>query len=118
MLRYKICFSSLFLSAGLMVLSATDVPARELQNASVDIHTADLDLASANGRAVLDARIDHAVNQICGNPHARSTWEEANYANCSKQARADVRARVDAVVAAAEDARKMAGGTVSPAGLR
>lgn len=114
MLLHKVCFSSLFLSAGLMLVSATGVPAREMQDASVEIHTADLDLASAQGRAVLDARIDHAVNQICGNPHSRSTWDEANYANCSKQARADVQGRVDAVVAAAESARKMASERTAP----
>jgi UrcA family protein len=110
MLRRKICFSSLILSAGLMVLSATDLPAREMERTSVNVHTADLNLASDQGRAVLDARIAHAVNQICGDPHARSTWDQANYANCSKQARADVQARVDAAVAAAENARRMAGG--------
>ena len=109
MSRHKICFGSLILSAGLMVMSATDLPAREIESASVDVHTADLNLASDQGRAVLEARIAHAVNQICGDAHARSTWDQANYANCSKQARADVQARVDAVVAAAENARKMAG---------
>ena len=118
MLRHRMYFGSLFLSAGLMVLSATDLPARELQNVSVDVHTADLDLASTAGRAVLDARIGHAVNQICGNSHARTTWEQANYANCSKQARADVQAHVDAVIAAAENARKMAGGGAASIGLR
>jgi len=118
MLRSKLSFGSLFLSAGLMILSATDVPARELQSASVNVHTADLDLASAQGRAVLDARIVHAVNQICGDSHARTTWEQANYADCSKQARADVQAHVDAVIAAAENARKMAGGGAASAGMR
>ena len=118
MLRSKLCFGSLFLSAGLMILSATDVPARELQNVSVDVHTADLDLASTAGRAVLDARIGHAVDQICGTSHARTTWEQTNYANCSSRARADVQAHVDAAVAAAENARKMAGGGAAPVGLR
>lgn len=115
MLRRKICFSSLILSAGLMVLSATDLPAREIERASVNVHTADLNLASDQGRAVLEARVTHAVNQICGGPHARSTWDQANYANCSKQARADVQGRVDAAIADAENARKIAsGGVASP----
>ena len=114
MLHHKICFSSLFLSAGLMVLSATDLPAREMQNASVDVHTADLNLGSEQGRTVLEARITHAVNQICGDSHSRSTWDQQNYANCSKQARADVQARVDAVIAAADNARRMAGDRTVP----
>jgi UrcA family protein len=118
MLRSKLCFGSLFLSAGLMILSATDVPARELQTTSVNIHTADLNLTSLEGRMVLEARINHAVDQICGDAHDRSTWAQANYAACAKQARADVQAHVDAVIAAAENARKMAGGTAVQSGLR
>jgi UrcA family protein len=114
MLRHSIRYGSLALSAGLMLLSATNLPARELRTASVNVHTADLDLASEEGRALLEARITHAVDQICGDPHSRSTWEEVNYANCSKQARADVRARVDAAIAAAENSRKMAGMAASP----
>ena len=113
MLRSKL-FCSLFLSAGLMALSATDLAARELQSTSVDVHTADLDLASDQGRAVLDARISHAVDRICGNAHSRSTWEEQSYADCAKETRAEVRAQVDAVIAAAENARKMAGGGSMP----
>ena len=113
MLRF-VRFSPLMLSAGLMLLSATNVPAREVEKASVDVHTADLDLASDAGRAVLDARISHAVDRICGNNHSRSTWEEQNYADCAKETRAQVRTQVDAVIAAAENARKMAGGVSEP----
>jgi UrcA family protein len=118
MLRSKLSFGSLFLSAGLMILSATDVPAHEIQTTSVNVHTADLNLTSLEGRLVLDARISHAVNQICGDAHARSTWDQANYANCATKARAEVQAKVDATVAAAENAHRMAGGGGMPAGLR
>ena len=114
MLRHSVRFSSLALSAALLLLSATNLPAREMQTASVHVDTADLDLASEQGRAVLDARIAHAVDRICGDAHSRSTWEEANYANCSRQARADVKARVDAAIAAAENNRKMAGVRTAP----
>ena len=118
MSRSKLSFGSLFLSAGLMILSATDVPAHEIQTASVNVHTADLNLTSLEGRLVLEARISHAVNQICGDAHARSTWDQANYANCATKARAEVKSKVDAAVAAAENARKMAGGSGVPVGLR
>ena len=114
MLRHSIRYGSLALSAGLMLLSATDLPAREIRTASVDVRTADLNLTSQEGRAVLEARIAHAVDQICGDPHSRSTWEEMNYANCSKQARADVKSRVDAAIAAAENSRRMAGMAAAP----
>ena len=118
MLRSKLSFGSLFLSAGLMILSATGVPARELQTASVNVHTADLNLTSLEGRLVLEARINHAVDQICGDAHARSTWDQANYAGCATKARGEVKAKVEAAVAAAENARRMAGVGGMPAGLR
>jgi UrcA family protein len=79
------------------------------QASKVDVRVADLDLASDSGRAVLDQRIGHAVDRICGSSHARSTSEEANYMTCSKAARAEVQSKVDVLVAAAENARKMAG---------
>jgi len=94
-------------SAALMLAASASLASA--QTRSIGIDASDLDLASNAGRAVLEQRVDHAVDNICGSPHARSTWEQANYATCSKAARADVRSRVDAMVAAAENARKMAG---------
>lgn len=79
------------------------------QTRSIGIDASDLDLASNAGRAVLEQRVNHAVDNICGSAHSRSTWEQVNYAACSKAARADVQTRVDAMVAAAENARRMAG---------
>ncbi len=79
------------------------------QTRSIGIDTSDLDLASKTGRAVLQQRIGHAVDNICGSPHTRSTAEQVNYASCSAAARTDVQTKVDAMVAAAENARKVAG---------
>lgn len=94
-------------SAALMLVVSTGFVSA--QTRSIGIDAGDLDLASNAGRAVLEQRISHAVDTICGSPHARSTWEQVNYASCSKAAHADVRSKVDAMVAAAENARKMAG---------
>lgn len=94
-------------TAALMLAVGTGFAAA--QTRSIGIDASDLDLASNAGRAVLEQRVNHAVDNICGSPHARSTWEQVNYATCSKAARADVRSKVDAMVAAAENARKMAG---------
>ena len=113
-MQHSIRFSHLALSAALVLLSATGLSAREMEKASISVHTSDLDLASEAGQATLEARVSHAVDQLCGNAHSRSTWEEQNYASCSREARAEVRAQVDAVVAAAENARRMAGGSSAP----
>ena len=94
-------------SAALMLAATTSLASA--QTRSIGIDASDLDLASNSGRAVLEQRVNHAVDNICGSPHARSTWEQVNYAACSKAARADVQTKVDSMVAAAENARKMAG---------
>ena len=94
-------------SAALMLAAATSFASA--QTRSIGIDASDLDLASNAGRAVLEQRIGHAVDNICGSSHARSTWEQVNYASCASAARAEVRSKVDAMVAAAENARKMAG---------
>jgi UrcA family protein len=100
--------------ASAALLLAASAGFASAQTRSIGIDASDLDLASDAGRAVLQQRIGHAVDNICGSPYARSTWEQVNYAACSKAARADVQTKIDAMVAAAENARKMAGtrGTV------
>jgi len=100
--RFKILVSAaLMLAASASIVSA--------QTRSIGVDASDLDLASDAGRAVMQQRIGHAVDNICGSPHARTTAEQVNYAACSKATRADVQIKVDAMVAAAENARKMAG---------
>jgi UrcA family protein len=93
--------------AALMLAAGTSFAGA--QTRSIGIDTSDLDLASNAGRAVLQQRIGHAVDNICGSPHTRSTAEQVKYASCSAAARTDVQTKVDAMVAAAENARKMAG---------
>jgi UrcA family protein len=102
MARFKILVSAALILAASTVLASA-------QTRSIGIDASDLDLASDAGRAVMQQRIGHAVDNICGSPHARTTSEQVNYATCSKATRADVQIKVDAMVAAAENARKMAG---------
>jgi UrcA family protein len=98
---------SIFAAAALMLAASAGIA--DAQTRSVDVHVSDLDLASDAGRTLLQQRIGHAVDNICGSPHARSTWEEQNYATCSKATRAQVQTKVDTMIAAAENARKVAG---------
>jgi UrcA family protein len=116
MLQYRFNRTAALLSAGLIVaaisfaaIAASAAEANSIDVRSINVRTGDLDLASASGRAVLDERVIHAVDRICGSAHARSTWEQQNYADCSKAARAEAAPRIDAMVAAAQNARKVAG---------
>lgn len=99
--------AAIFFSATL-VLAAIPFAAGAAETQSVSIQSSDLDLASDEGRAALQHRIDHAVDRICGSPHVRTTWEVQNYANCSKAARTAAATQFDAAVAAAQNARKIA----------
>jgi UrcA family protein len=83
---------------------------------SVAVHAGDLDLATDSGQAVLQHRIAHAVNTVCGMSHPRTTAEAQAYAACSASARASATAQFDTMVAAARDGQKvMAGGKAHPA---
>jgi UrcA family protein len=120
MFHYRFNRTAALLSAGLIVvaISFAAVAASAAESRSINVRTSDLDLASASGRAVLDERVTHAVDRICGSGYTRSTSEQQNYASCSKSARADVAPRIDAMVAAAESARKVAGAPSNAAPVR
>ena len=90
------------------ILAGFTFATRAADTQSISVQSNDLDLASDAGRAVLRLRIDHAVDKICGSPHVRTTWEAQNYATCSNTARAAAASQFDAVVAAAQNARKIA----------
>jgi UrcA family protein len=51
-----------------------------------DIRHADLDLSSAEGRALLQTRIRQAVLQVCGSPRRTSILENQSQRNCEKAA--------------------------------
>jgi UrcA family protein len=120
MFEHRFNPTAALLSAGLIVaaISFGAIAASAAETGSLNVRADDLDLASQSGRAVLEQRVDHAVDRICGSAHARSTWEQQNYASCSKTARADAAPRIDAMIAAAENARKVAGVPANTAPVR
>jgi UrcA family protein len=79
------------------------------QTGAVSVRSADLNLTSDAGRAVLQQRIAHAVDRVCGSSHARTTADIQAYATCSKTARANAMAQYNAVVAKAAAEPKLAG---------
>ena len=65
-------------TAGLLSLSAASVPAFAQESRSIAVSYADLNLASADGRDVLDQRIASAASQLCGPSDGRDlVWARA-----------------------------------------
>lgn len=109
MFDHRSTAAALLLAAGMML-----APSAQAQTQRITVDSRNLDLASDAGRAVMAQRVNHAVDRICGSPHARSTSELHNYVACAQAARADAAPQIEALVAAAENARRMAGGSATP----
>ena len=66
------------LAAGLVNLGIAAAPALAQSPASIEVSYADLNLASADGRDILDRRIAGAAEQLCGQSNAvELTWHAA-----------------------------------------
>src|SRR5262249_10185022 len=87
------------------------------ETSTVAVQSADLNLTKAAGQAVLQQRIAHAVDRICGSAHARTTAQVEAYATCSKSDRAGATAQYEAVVAKAASETRVAGSTKTPASV-
>lgn len=82
--------------------SATDPTTR-----TVKLRYADLDLATRSGRAVLDRRVDAALERVCGSQGPTVNNEERKIAKCRAEAVARI-ARIAPRVAAARDGTQLA----------
>jgi UrcA family protein len=99
-----------FLTALLSAMLATiPVAAGAAETHSVTVRSGDLNLTKNTGRAVLQQRIAHAVDTVCG-PHARTTADIQAYADCSKTARAGAASQFNAMVAKAQTGERVAAG--------
>lgn len=104
--------AAVFLSATL-ILAAIPLAAGAAETRTVTVQSGDLNLANNSGRAVLQQRIAHAVQAVCGPDYARTTADIQAYATCSKQARADAVSQVNTMVAKAQAGKKVALGRSS-----
>jgi UrcA family protein len=92
-----------------VLLAAIPFAAGAVETRSVAVEAGDLNLDSDAGRAVLQARIDRAVEAICGNIYMRTRWDDrADAISCSNAARAGAMSQFDTMVAAARSSRKIA----------
>lgn len=96
--------SAVLVAAGIVLT----VPAAAQMRESVTISTHGLNLPSAAGRAELNARIAHAVTQVCGSLHTRSTAELQNRLACAQTARVEAKAQAERAIADAESRARMA----------
>jgi UrcA family protein len=117
MSRYHAAIAALFLAmtplAANAQASAQNLSQNYPQTRSITVYAGDLNLASAAGRATLEARIGNAVGTVCGFPH--SAREAAAYAACSRDARASAETEAASLAAAAG---KVAGGQKDPRTVR
>jgi UrcA family protein len=99
---------SVLLSATLL-LTAVPLAANSAETRTITVKVNDLDLDGDAGRAVLRARIDRAVETICGDVHMRTTWAlRAHAISCSNVARASAISQFDTLVATARSNKKVA----------
>lgn len=87
------------LSATLFLATA---PLAAAQTQSVKVQSGDLNLTREADRARLQSRIAHAIDAVCGSPHARTTADAQAYATCSKTARTGAAVQYEAMVAKAD----------------
>ena len=105
-------------AAGLLCATLLLVPvASSAETRAVAVQSGDLNLTRDAGKAVLQQRIAHAVDKVCGTAHARSTADVQAYATCSKTARANATVQYEAVIAKASSETKVAGGAGASASV-
>ncbi len=93
-----------FTLAALVAASLTAAPAFAQTGGEtrIVVSHADLDLATARGRATLDLRLLHAARAACGTPSPADARGPAKVADCVAQARIGVAAQREAIIASAE----------------
>ena len=68
---------------------------------SMAVASKDLDLNSEDGLRILDGRIKHALNRVCGSPQQGTLRERMNSRSCQSFARSGATAQRSAVLARA-----------------
>lgn len=98
-----------FLFALAVAAIAAPASAQQAAAPSVAVRIADLDLASANGRARLDQRIARAVREVCGRPSDADAEGRSKVRDCRDATLAALSDQRDLAIAAAERPVRLAG---------
>ena len=83
-------------------LSATPAFAQTNAPTRIEINSAGLDLATAEGRAALDLRVLHAARTACGTPSPADAQGRTKLAACVADVRLAAAAQRDTMIAQAE----------------
>ncbi len=102
MFRFSIAIAAPLASALLTVAPAS---ARDTATDSVTVRYSDLAIDAPAGRATFQARLDRAVDRVCGRDDARDLAERMARHRCRTTARADGETRIAAVVENIHNAR-------------
>jgi UrcA family protein len=89
------------MTMALMTIAAPAMADTPLLTDQVSISTANLDLATPHGRAVLERRVNAAINAMCGAPVFGSRDEAEALQACRDEARAAAQPQVKAVLSRA-----------------
>lgn len=88
---------NIILGAFAALVAAAAVPATAAEPASRTISYADLDLATAHGRATLDRRIAAAVEALCGSYAGAPGWAVPEIDRCRAAARTSAETQLAAL---------------------
>lgn len=99
--------TALFAAAAICTAGLFAAPAAFAQTKSTEVRFKDLDLASTQGQAQLQTRIETAARLVCRSERATTGTHLHSVVDrgCYKQALANVRERVAAVIETADDTR-------------
>lgn len=74
-------------SAALFAAAAIPASAQAIQGQKITVSYADLDLSHSTGRAILEKRVEHAVDTVCaGRPMPAELSQQHQYRVCRDQA--------------------------------
>jgi UrcA family protein len=105
--------ATLSLAAVIAVLAPVAAHANDIENVSITVNAADLDLRSAKDQNRLNARIKSAARAVCNANSSRSLSDKVNTANCMSAAIVSANQQADIMIAASKAGQGQAVNTVA-----
>ena len=96
------------LAAGTLVSTAAFAQEAGYELASASVNTADVNIATAEGRAIVERRIRNAAQAVCGDAGDRNLKIAAHAQACSKEAITIAQRSLESAVARAQSGTQVA----------
>ena len=103
------------LAAGTLVSTAALAQDAAYELASASVNTADVNIATAEGRAIVERRIRNAAQTVCGDAGDRNLKFAAHAQACSKEAISIAQRNLDSAVARLQSGTQVASLAVTDA---